>query len=83
MNFDNLTDQQIIDHIESGNNQEMKISLYFALNGMCGQKANRKTTMKLARQALKDGKTLRCVFVDGESCDGKNMTESHLKLWIE
>lgn len=83
MDFDNLTDQQIIDHIMNGDNDTMKMSLDFALNGIFGLKANRKTTLKLARQALKENKTFRCVFVDGESCTGKNMTESHLDLWIE
>lgn len=83
MKVDNLTDKQIIDHIMNGNNDEMKESLQLALNGIWGIKADKNQTIKLAKQALKENKTLHCTFIDGESCDDKNAQDSYLKLWIE
>lgn len=83
MKVDNLTDKQIIDHIMNGNNDEMKESLQLALNGIWGIKADKNQTIKLAKQALKENKTLHCTFVDGESCDETNAQDSYLKLWIE
>lgn len=83
MKVDNLTDKQIIDQIMNGNNDEMKESLQLALNGIWGIKADMNMTIKLAKQALKENKTLRCAFIDGESCDETNAQDSYLKLWIE
>lgn len=83
MNIDKLTDQQIIDIVMSGEDYIFKDSLYLALNGEYGVTADKKQTMKLTRQALKESKTLHCVYVDGESCDGEDSTEDHLEMWIE
>ena len=83
MQVENLTDRQVIDHILNGNNETMKESLLLALNGIWGVVADKKHTLKLAKQALKENKTLHCVFVDGESCDEENATNSYLELWIE
>ena len=83
MKVDNLTDKQIIDHIMNGNNDEMKESLQLALSGIWSIKADKNQTIKLAKQALKENKTLHCTFIDSESCDETNAQDSYLKLWIE
>lgn len=83
MQVENLTDKQVIDHIMNSNNETMKESLQMALNGFLGLKADKKHTLELAKQALKENKTLRCAYADGESCDGENAKESYLDLWIE
>lgn len=83
MNIDELTDNQIIDIIMNGDNDIMKESMYMALNGIYGVKADRCQLMKYARQALKENKTLYCAFDDGETCDDKYKNQPHFALWAE
>ncbi|MCM1168800.1 MAG: hypothetical protein NC324_02575 [Bacteroides sp.] len=81
MNFDTCTDEQIIDHIMNGDNGSSRISLWMALDDVYGMKADRKEALKLARQSLKEGKTFRYAFDDGESCNGPR--KASVKMWIE
>lgn len=83
MDFNTMTDEQIINLIMDGDNSISKESLYLALNGRYGIIADREQTINMARQALKENKTLRCVYIDGESCDGEDSAEDSLEVWIE
>lgn len=81
MNIDKLTDQQIIDIVMSGDNMSFKDSLNITL--ALGNKKEKNKAFKLTRQALKENKTLHCVYVDGESCDEEDSMEDYLEMWIE
>lgn len=81
MNFDKMTDKQIVEHIKNGDNYAMTSSMLLATEGMYGEKPDQKEAFRLMRKALKEGKTFRCAHYDGESCEGA--MPSGFEMWIQ
>lgn len=81
MDFEKMTDKQIADHVMNGDNYTMQESLMMATKGMFGEKPDTKKAFRLIRKALKEGKTFRCAYDDGESCDGARKT--NFDMWVE
>lgn len=75
-----MTDQQIADHIMSGDNYAMQESLMMVIKGMFGEKPDARKAFLMMRQALKEGKTFFCAYDDGESCSGAR--KSNFDMWI-
>lgn len=80
MYFDKMTGNQIVEHIINGDNYDMTSSMFLATKGKYGEKPDQKEAFRLMRKALKEGKTFRCVYYDGESCDGPR--QSGFEMWI-
>ena len=76
-----MTDKEIVEYINNGDNLPMKSSMLLATEGIFGEKPNQKEAFRLMRKALKEGKTFRCGYYDGESCAGP--MESGFEMYVE
>lgn len=65
-----MTDKEIVEYINNGDNLPMKSSMLLATEGIFGEKPNQKEAFRLMRKALKEGKTFGCGYDDGESAFG-------------
>lgn len=80
MDFDKMTDKEIVEYINNSDNLTMKQSMFLATEGIFGEKPNQKEAFRLMRKALKEGKTFYCAYDDGESCGGAR--KSNFDIWI-
>lgn len=80
MDFDKMTDKEIVEYINNCDNLSMKSSMLLATEGMFGEKPNQKEAFRLMRKALKEGKTFGCGYYDGESAFGP--MESGFDMYI-
>lgn len=55
MDFDKMTDKQIVEHIINGDNYDMTSSMFLATKGKYGEKPDQKEAFRLMQKALKEG----------------------------
>lgn len=81
MDFDKMTDKQIADYVMNGDNQETLSNFRWVTEWKYDDKPNDKDIYRLVRKALKEGKTFKCFYDDGESCAGAR--QSHFEMYVE
>lgn len=81
MDFDKMTDKQIIEYVNNNCSYMMRQSMHMAITGMYDIKPNKKEVLRLIRKALDEDKEFGCGYYDGESCDGPR--QASISMWID
>lgn len=83
MNFDKMTDKQIADYVMNCDNLDTISSFRWVTEyrDRYDNPPKLKDVYRLVRKALKEGKTFKCAYDDGESCAGPR--QSCFEMWIE
>lgn len=83
MDFDKMTDKQIADYVLKGDNQETLSNFRWVTEyrDRYSNPPKLKDVYRLVRKALKEGKTFKAFYDDGESASGPR--QSGFEIYVE